>query len=295
MPLSQGAAPVIRPVFPGDCIAQAAPIERTAPGVKLVQWQVRCNKGLRSDAVIVFDGLAVTLVDVLVRVSYLNGNIESQVARPRTPSVLLDANRSDGLEVSAYFGLGIEHILSGADHLLFVLCLILLVPTLTGLLKTITAFTLAHSLTLVLSTLGMVHVAQPPVEATIALSILFLARELTRKGASNGMALRRPWAVALLFGLLHGFGFAGALSEIGLPQGAIPTALLLFNLGVEIGQLVFVAMVYPAVKFVRRNFTAWPPWAIPIPVYAVGAVAGFWWLQRMVPIVGPMARRALAI
>ena len=295
IPQTQGAAPEIGPVFPADCTALTSPVERAAPGAKLLQWQIRCSRGLRSDASIAFDGLAVTLIDVLVRVSYLDGSGEALVARPRTPRVMLDASRSQGLEVSAYFGLGVAHILGGTDHLLFVLCLILLVPSLRGLLKTVTEFTLAHSLTLALSALNLVHVAQPPVEATIALSILFLARELARRGSGQGIALRRPWAVAFVFGLLHGFGFAGALSEIGLPQGAIPSALLLFNLGVEAGQLVFIAMVYPVVLLVRRWHALWPRWSASVPVYAVGAVAGFWWLQRMLPIVGPVARQSLSI
>jgi len=286
LPQTQGPAPAVQPVFPEDCVAQGAPQAQSTPGAKRLQWTVRCSKGLRADATIAFAGLSVTLVDALVRVTYLDGHSESQVARPRTPQVVLDASTPQALAISAYFRLGVEHILGGIDHLLFVLCLIFLVPSLTGLFKTITAFTLAHSLTLVLAALGVVHVALPPVEATIALSILFLARELVRKDASAGMAVRRPWIVAFVFGLLHGFGFAGALSQIGLPQGAIPTALFLFNAGVETGQLVFVALVYPAVLLIRRWRAWWPRWSVPVPLYAVGAVAGFWFLQRMVPVLG---------
>jgi hydrogenase/urease accessory protein HupE len=291
VPQTQGAAPAIEPVFPDDCSALTQPMEPRAAvsagaGAKVLQWTLQCDKALRSATQIAFAGLPLTLIDVLVRVSYLDGQSEEQVARPRTPAVVLSASRAQGLEVPAYFGLGVEHILGGIDHLLFVLCLILLVPSLAGLLKTITAFTLAHSLTLALSALDVVHVAQPPVEATIALSILFLARELARKDIRDGIAVRRPWAVAFVFGLLHGFGFAGALAEIGLPQGAIPSALFLFNLGIETGQLVFVALVYPAVLLARHWRPLWPRWATPLPVYCVGAVAGFWWLQRMGPVLG---------
>ena len=286
IPQTQGPAPEVQPVFPDDCVAQSAPLAQTTPSAKRFQWKVRCSKGLRTDATVAFTGLSVTLVDALVRVTYLDGHSESQVARPRTPSVMLGASAPQGQEISAYFRLGVAHILAGIDHLLFVLCLILLVPSLAGLLKTVTAFTLAHSLTLALAALGVVHVAQPPVEAMIALSILFLARELARKDAGAGMAVRRPWAVAFVFGLLHGFGFAGALSDIGLPQSAIASALFLFNVGVETGQLAFVALVYPAVLLVRRWRGWWPKWSAPVPVYAVGAVAGFWFLQRMVPVFG---------
>ena len=230
-----------------------------------------------------------------MRVSRLDGNTETLVARPRSPSVLLGESRDQALAVSAYFGLGVEHILSGIDHLLFVLCLILLVPSLSGLLKTVTAFTLAHSFTLVLSALGLVRMAQAPVEASIALSILFLARELARKGAGDGLALRRPWTVAFLFGLLHGFGFAGALAEIGLPQDAIASALLLFNLGVEAGQLLFVLAAYPLVLWVRRHHGAPPTWTGFVPVYSIGAVAAFWWLQRMAPVLAPLTRHTALI
>jgi len=288
IPQTQGAAPKVTPVFPADCTPVTQPAELRTPGARLQQWQLRCKQGLHGGARITFDGLALTMVDVVTRVAYLDGTSESHIARAREPEVVLGQVSARGLAASSYFGLGAKHILTGIDHLLFVLCLIVLVPNLLALLKTITAFTLAHSLTLVLSALGVVHLPQPPVEATIALSILFLASELARRDANAGMALQRPWVVAFAFGLLHGFGFAGALAEIGLPQGDIPLALLLFNLGVEAGQVAFVACVYPLLLLVRR-IHCWPRWAGALPVYAVGAVSGFWWLQRMVPILGMKA------
>ena len=293
IPQTQGAAPEVMPVFPGDCASLSSPVEVAAPGARLRQWQVRCAQDLRGGARIAFAGLSLAMIDVIARVAYLDGEAETRIARTREPEVQFgqvggqgEAQRG-GLAptVSGYFALGVKHILSGIDHLLFVLCLILLVPNVLALFKTITAFTLAHSLTLALAALGVVHVPRPPIEATIALSILFLARELARRDAGDGMAARRPWAVALAFGLLHGFGFAGALSEVGLPPGDIPMALLLFNLGVEAGQLSFVACVYPLLLLLRR-VQIWPRWASATPVYAVGAVSGFWFLQRMVPIVG---------
>lgn len=286
IPQTQGQVLAVTPAFPEDCQELDAPQVQQVAGARLLLWRVQCQHGLRSDAQIAFNGLDLTMIDVLVRITYLDGHSEAQVARPRTPAVVLGATQPQGLEVSAYFGLGVEHILSGIDHLLFVLCLILLVPSVTGLLKTITAFTLAHSLTLALSALEIIHVPQPPVEATIALSILFLARELARKDAANGIAVRRPWGVAFVFGLLHGFGFAGALAEIGLPKEAISSALLLFNVGVETGQLMFVAVVYPFVMLVRRWSSGWPLWTAPVPVYSVGAVSGFWFLQRLGPVLG---------
>ena len=290
IPQTQGKAPEVEPQIPQDCHVLTPTSEPTAPGARLRLWQIRCDQGLRSGATIAFAGLPLAMVDVVVRVQYQDDSSESHIARTRQPAVQIGQALAEAqpLEqaISSYFGLGVEHILTGVDHLLFVLCLMLLVPNRLALLKTITAFTLAHSITLALSALQLVQVLQPPVEAAIALSILFLARELARARVASGLALQRPWAVAFVFGLLHGFGFAGALSEIGLPQGDIPLALLLFNLGVEAGQVAFVAAVLGVLALLRRWQQAWPRWAAPLPVYAVGAVSGFWWLQRMVPVLG---------
>ena len=185
-----------------------------------------------------------------------------------------------------YTLLGIEHILSGVDHLLFVLGLLLLATGLWSLLKTITAFTLAHSITLAAAALGLVELPSRPVEAAIALSIMFVAVEVVRRqqGASD-FAMGRPWLVAFGFGLLHGFGFAGALAEIGLPRDQIPVALLFFNVGVELGQLMFVAVVLAMGWMVRRMGIAWPRWATFVPAYGIGTIAAFWLLERTIPIV----------
>jgi hydrogenase/urease accessory protein HupE len=185
-----------------------------------------------------------------------------------------------------YLALGVEHILLGIDHLLFVLGLLLIVRGPRMLIKTVTAFTVAHSLTLALATLGVVTVPPRPVEAAIALSILFLAVEIlhARQGRI-GLTYRLPWLVAFAFGLLHGLGFAGALAEIGLPAGEIPLALLFFNLGVEIGQLLFVAAVLSVRFALRRLEVAWPAWAEPLPAYAIGTIACFWFMERTSAIV----------
>lgn len=294
IPQTQGKAPEVEPVFPADCEALSPITEITAPGARLRQWAIRCTQGLRSGASIAFAGLPLAMVDVVVRLQYQDGSNESHIARTRQPAVDIGQTPAGtpafDQAVGSYFGLGVEHILTGVDHLLFVLCLLMLVPNRLALLKTITAFTLAHSITLALSALQLVQVPQPPVEAAIALSILFLARELARthlsQSSDTGLALQRPWAVAFVFGLLHGFGFAGALAEIGLPQGDIPLALLLFNLGVEAGQVAFVTAMLGVLALLRRWQQVWPSWAAPLPVYAVGAVSGFWWLQRMVPVLG---------
>jgi hypothetical protein len=184
--------------------------------------------------------------------------------------------------VLGYLRLGVEHILFGIDHLLFVLGLILLVGGLGPLMKTITAFTLAHSITLGLATLGVVRIPQAPVEAVIALSIVFLAAELVRQGrGETGLTARRPWLVAFAFGLLHGLGFAGALSDVGLPPGDVPSALLLFNVGVEAGQLAFVVAALALVRAVQ-SLPA-PAWRRleGVSAYAIGSLAAFWVMQRI--------------
>ena len=188
--------------------------------------------------------------------------------------------------VRTYTILGIEHILSGFDHLLFVLALVLLVQGTRRLLVTITAFTAAHSLTLAGATLGWVHVPGPPVEASIALSIVFVASEIvhTRQGRYS-VTQHYPWVVAFTFGLLHGFGFAGALAEVGLPQSSIPIALLFFNVGVEIGQLMFVGAVLAVIavgwRAGQRLRLSQPAWLWRIAPYAIGALASFWLVERV--------------
>jgi len=180
--------------------------------------------------------------------------------------------------------LGIEHILGGIDHLLFVLALVLLVKGWKRLVGTITAFTVAHSITLAAATLGWVQMPGPPVEACIALSIALVAAELLRTHDRASLALRWPWLIAFAFGLLHGLGFAGALREIGLPQQAIPLALFFFNAGVELGQLLFIAAVLAfaaAARPIARRFARPPAWAWRVPPYAIGGVAGFWVIQRI--------------
>ena len=251
------------------------------------RWSVDCPGGLVGHTIAI-DGLTATMTNVLVRVQRSNGT--TQVARltPAVATFVVEA-QPDALEVAAtYFRLGVEHILTGVDHLLFVLALLILVKGVKRLIATVTAFTLAHSLTLAGATLGLVHVPQPPVEACIALSIVFVAAEILRR--RGGLTARFPWMIAFIFGLLHGFGFAGALSEVGLPQNAIPIALLFFNLGVEAGQLLFIGAVFTAVAaghfILRSRRLALPPWAWRIPPYAIGALATFWVIDRTSRFIG---------
>ena len=226
-------------------------------------------------------GLQATITDVLVRVQLLDGTYSTTLVRPSKPWIEIATSRSSLEVAAAYLMHGIEHILFGYDHLLFVLALILIVRSTRMLLLTVTAFTVAHSITLSLATLGVVHVPGPPVEATIALSILLLACEIIRSDRGQpSLTAQWPWLVAFSFGLLHGFGFASALTEIGLPQGDIPLALFAFNVGVETGQLIFIVAVLVALQwikfpvFVERH-------ARPITTYAIGIMASYWFIARL--------------
>ena len=213
----------------------------------------------------------------------IDGSVHSTVLRPNNTEFTVPVSASSLAVINTYTFLGIEHILGGIDHLLFVLGLMLIVQGIPALVKTITAFTVAHSITLAMATLGYVHLPSAPVEAVIALSILFLAVELARKSHGViGLTARFPWIVAFSFGLLHGFGFAGALTETGLPQHAIPLALLFFNIGVEIGQLLFVAAILISIRVIKSQVIARPARSESLPAYLIGSLASFWLIERTV-------------
>ena len=243
-------------------------------------WRLRALEPLRGTTLRI-GGLAGTMTDALVRIEFADGTSWTQRLTPGQPSASIPARQSVFAVAGVYVKLGVEHILTGVDHLLFVLALIIITRGGWKLVKTVSAFTVSHSITLTAATLGFVHVPQPPVEAVIALSIVFVACEIvhSREGRS-GLTERWPWIVALTFGLLHGLGFAGALSEVGLPQGHIPLALLFFSIGIEAGQLLFIAVVLTSVATVRRIRIPLPRWSELIPPYAIGSVAMFWVIQR---------------
>lgn len=263
------------------------PMRVTFAGNAFVQrWRVRRDNGLDGTAVRIA-GLQFTLTDVLVRLERLDGTTQTLRVMPASPEFVVEAAPGRWQVTKTYLFLGIEHILLGIDHLLFVLALVLLVDGARRLFWTITAFTAAHSITLAAATLGWVHVPSPPVEASIALSIVFLASEIMHRRAGRlGLTFRQPWIVAFLFGLLHGLGFAGALSEVGLPANAIPLALLFFNLGVEIGQLLFIAGVLAVMAGLRRVPMRPPAWVSQAPVYAIGTVAAYWTIERVSGFLG---------
>jgi hydrogenase/urease accessory protein HupE len=249
------------------------------------RWTVKRPGGL-SGGTIHIAGLSSTMTDVLVRLERLDGSTQVTRLTPSAPSYVVEASPRATQVAVTYLKLGVEHILGGIDHLLFVLALLILVKGTRRLIATVTAFTVAHSLTLAGATLGFVHVPGPPVEAAIALSIVFVATEIIhRRQGRVGLTERYPWIVAFTFGLLHGFGFASALSEVGLPQSAIPIALLFFNVGVEIGQLLFIAAVFTVIMLAReinhRLRFSQPLWLWRIPPYAIGSLAMFWVIQRI--------------
>lgn len=275
----------VRPVFPAATRDLTPSLHAFAGGTAVHRWTINVPHGLAGHA-IEFPGLATTRVDVLVRVVRADGT--TQLGRVTPIEGRFEVRATPGAyEVArTYTLLGIEHILSGVDHLLFVLALVLLVDGTRRLLWTITAFTVAHSITLAAASLGVLSVPGPPVEAIIALSIVFVASEIVRaRQGRPGLTQRRPWLVAFTFGLLHGLGFAGALAEVGLPDGQIPTALLFFNLGVEIGQVIFVLAVLAIGALAHWGAQHWstyrPGYAWRVLPYSIGGLASYWVFERV--------------
>jgi len=270
------------PNLPANCAETKAPTSYIIEGAYTESGEFNCAGGLTGESVSI-DGLSRTLTDVLVRVERPDGS--TQVARltPSAPSFVVAETPGAFAVASTYFAIGFEHILLGIDHLLFVLALLILVQTTRTLIWTITAFTVAHSFTLAAATLGYVSFPQAPVEAVIALSIVFVASEVAQASRGRpGLTQRKPWIVALTFGLLHGFGFAGALTEVGLPEQAVPLALLFFNLGVEFGQLSFVGAVLLLAALAKRFIGDLPTWLPTASAYAIGTIASFWTIERVV-------------
>ena len=255
--------------------------ERESVAASVQIWRFRALEPLRGQSVAI-DGLQNTMTDALVRVAFADGSSWVRRLTPQEPAATIPTRDSGWSVAGLYLKLGIEHILLGIDHLLFVLGLFIIARDKWRLVKTVTAFTAAHSVTLALATLGYVHVPPAPVEAAIALSIVFLAVEIVRgRQGGKSLTMEAPWAVAFLFGLLHGLGFAGALSHIGLPEGDIPLALVFFNLGVEAGQLLFIAMLLGLVRTIKAFRPSWPRWASLAAPYAIGSIATFWTIQRI--------------
>jgi len=267
--------------FDDDVSPITEPLEAFVGNTHIQRMKIRRDGGLTGSTVTI-DGLAATFTDVLMRLERIDGTGITHRMTPDEPSYVFEADPGGWQVAWTYIALGVDHILSGVDHLLFVLTLLMVVIGWRRLVGTVTAFTIAHSITLALAALGFVRVPGPPVEAIIALSIVFVAAEIIRGRQGNpGLTSRLPWIVAFSFGLLHGFGFAGALSEIGLPQSSIPLALFTFNVGVEIGQLMFITAILLLYALGKRFQLTPPEWAWRMPSYAIGGIAAFWVIERV--------------
>ena len=281
VPSMGDAVPKIHPVFPPFFTVEELKSPNQISGSVIYSYKIYSEETLQGK-ILTIEGLNKTLIDALVTITYLNGEKVTIMLQPDKDSSIIPGQTSRYDVIKTYSKLGIEHILLGIDHLLFVLALIIITIGKWKIIKTITAFTLAHSITLSLAALGYVNFPTPPVEAVIALSIVFLAIEIIKN--QNGqvtLTSKKPWLVAFTFGLLHGFGFAGALSNIGLPQQDIPFALAFFNVGVEIGQIAFVLVVLASIKLLsyKKN---WPVFIKKLPAYAIGSLATFWMIERIV-------------
>jgi hydrogenase/urease accessory protein HupE len=278
---------------PGQFVMLWSSSEKGQPGDELKPvWPIGCNAeenrvncgetGLAGTMKI--KGIGKSFSAVMVKISWLDGQSHVYAFTPGKPSARLRGAADDGANSGAwaYLNLGIEHILLGVDHLLFVLGLLLIVSNRWMLLKTVTSFTLAHSITLAVATLGVAHVSAAPLNAAIALSILFLGPEIVRRWrGETSFTIRHPWVVAFAFGLLHGFGFASGLAQLGLPKEEIPLALLMFNVGVEVGQLAFVAAILLLLRSIRLLRVQSTLLLERFPGYLVGTLGAFWTIQRV--------------
>jgi hydrogenase/urease accessory protein HupE len=271
----------ISPKFPEwFVVKQSQPPTESGSGA-LYTFKATSTKDIHGMAFTIA-GIEETIVDVLVQVDLLNGDQFSFMLQPASKNAKIPEQSSAMDTINGYFSLGVKHIWMGIDHLLFVFALLIITLGNTRrLLFTVTSFTIAHSITLSLAALGYVGLPGPPVEATVALSIVFLAVEIIRgqQGVPT-LTSKKPWLVAFVFGLLHGLGFAGALNETGLPQQHIPLALGFFNIGVEAGQIAFITVVLIIMKIIQQK-KYWPTWVKKLPAYGIGSIAAFWLIERV--------------
>lgn len=280
-PVLGGLATRARPAYPQFC-TQSAPKARIEGAALVAESTLTCTKDLAGSKVGIA-GMDGAFTDALLRVAPLGRPVQASRLTANEAMVAVSAVPDAWQVARSYLALGVEHILTGYDHLLFVIALVLLLGNLWVVVRAATAFTVAHSLTLIGTTLGLFGLPQAPVEALIALSIIFLAVEIIKQDpAQPRLSERAPWLIAFGFGLIHGFGFAGALREIGLPEGDVPIALLTFNLGVELGQLAIVAATIAALALLRRFVPPALRPAVLAASYAIGITASFWFIERMI-------------
>ena len=272
--------------FPAEAHTISGPSTQELTDSLLERRVMEVDGGLAGKR-IEFVGLQGTITDVLVRVELLDGRKSTTIVHPSQSWYEMTATPSRWGVAGTFILQGIRHISLGADHLLFLLGLLLIVKDRWMLLKTVTAFTVAHSITLAIATLGYANAPVIPLNAAIALSILFLGPEIVRSWrGQTSFTIRHPWVVAFAFGLLHGFGFAGALTSAGLPHSELPLALLTFNVGVEIGQVGFILLVLLLERSFRLLDVHWPRWVQALPGYTVGSLGAFWTIQRLFILFG---------
>jgi hypothetical protein len=278
----------LQPILSSGWLEESEAVTSQTAGARMMLWNIDAKDTPLVGQTVTIAGLEMTLTDVLLKVTLANGAKIAQLLRPESASFEISEDAAGRVVVRDYLHLGIEHILLGVDHLLFVFGLLLLSKGFKLLLKTITSFTVGHSISLALATLGVVNVPSAPLNAAIALSIVFLAAELVRaRRGEVSVTIRRPWLVSFVFGLIHGLGFASALVALGLPRSAVPLALLFFNIGVEIGQVLFILIVLSLLASWRKMELRMPAWGKPLPAYAMGSIAAVWFVGRFVAMFVP--------
>jgi hydrogenase/urease accessory protein HupE len=286
-PLMSGMRLPVVLKIPDDVSNVSQPIMQELTDSLVERRSINAGPGGLAGKRIEFVGLQGTITDVLVRVEMLDGRKWTTIVRPSQPWIEIAASQSWGAVAGTYIVHGIRHILFGADHLLFILGLLLIVKDRWMLLKTITAFTVAHSITLAIATLGYANAPMAPLNAAIALSILFLGPEIVRSWrGQTSFTILHPWVVAFAFGLLHGFGFASALTSAGLPRAELPLALLSFNFGVETGQMAFVLLILLLEQSFQVLEVRWPRYVEALPGYTVGSLGAYWTVQRVGILLG---------
>jgi hydrogenase/urease accessory protein HupE len=278
----------LQPVLSSGWLEESEALTSYTAGAKMMVWNIGAGETPLEGQTVTIAGLEMTLTDVLLKVTLGDGTRITRLLRPESASMEITKEAAGRVVVRDYLKLGIEHILLGVDHLLFVFGLLLLSKGFKLLLKTITSFTVGHSISLALATLGVVNVPGPPLNAAIALSIVFLAVELVRaRRGDMSVTIKKPWLVSFAFGLIHGLGFASALVNLGLPQSSVPLALLFFNIGVEVGQVLFIVIVLALLASWRRMELRLPVWGQPLPAYTMGSIAAVWFVGRFVAMFVP--------
>ena len=271
---------MLTPELPGHCVSSAEPVVETVGTGVVRRWEVACGEAGLVGAQVGVSGLRAAKANVVLRVKLAEGELVQAVLKPGTSRFTIPGGQEKSKAIADYITLGFEHIISGIDHLLFVLGLIVLVAGDRRLIGLITAFTIGHSLSLSLAAFGWVRIPPIPVDILIASTIFLLGLELVR-GDRAGFLRKRPWSMTLLFGFLHGLGFAGALVQVGLPQNEMVQALLCFNIGIELGQLAFVAVVLGNGALLLRLGTRWSRWSEKVLAYGIGSLACYWIVERI--------------